>query len=135
MQHIFQQNPATEKDDWQVQQLYADLMVVEVKQNYWKGCREPSQVHIIESLRPDCLLERGCCPVDQQDCEDTLRGENGCWPLWLPQLASKDNGLLVARQKLSCLTLQGFNWTPRTLILDLGSLIMQVRPILLSRLE
>jgi len=129
-EHIFQQNPAVDKDDWQVERLLADLAAVEEQQDYWKKNRVRSE-GIIEPLRAACPLERGCGPVGQEYNGNTPRGENGRWPLWPPQLKSTDKSPAVAKQRLSRLTLQGFDWTPRTLIVDLGFLMMQVSLFLL----
>jgi hypothetical protein len=128
VEYIFQQNPAVDKDDWQVEQLHADLTMAEAQQDYWEKNGVRSQEGGVEPLRANCPLERGCGLVDQEHDEHNPRGENGRWPLWPPQLQSTDNSCKVAKEKLSCLTLRRFDWTPRTLILDLGSLMMQVRP-------
>jgi len=143
-QYLFERYPHY---DWTVRNLWADLTEKESR-----IYQEEKDVGVLEILRADCPLTRGggskdkCSPrvaqseagtpllsdpeEEDEEEEETIPGDHAHLSLWPPQFKSEDRSRQFATDKLqSELRLNGFRWSPRAIVADFGTLLMQVGPL------
>ena len=129
VQHVFGEHP---DHDWTVLRLWANLTEKESPEGASRS---------LETLRADCRLTRGGgnkrrpetgiqpetgSPTDLEVEMVQVHADHAHLPLWPPQLRSEDRCEEFATKALSGLRLRGFRSSPRAVVADFGSLLMQV---------